>query len=210
MKLALILMVSTGVASAEVLPHEYQDDGACKIVVYDGTRVVRTEEFSRDREGRLEGERLTVDNVVIATSYAYEGGRLASTSMDGDHAAFEYDTRNQLVKAAYQRAGSKLVTYVWTFGYDAQGRHVHTLATRGTRTVVDKRYSYDPKGRLDTITSDDLVERHAYDRAGRVIRRDEITGTLTKSFTYAYDAKGRLASQTQGTTRHVYDYGCRK
>ncbi len=102
---------------------------------------------------------------------------------------------------------------MWMFEYDPKGRHVRTIATRGKRTIVDKRYSYDRKGRLDEITSkttsEDMVERHTYDDRGRVIRRDEMEGPTTKRFAYAYDGKGRLASQTQGTNRHVYDYACR-
>jgi len=215
MRFALALIATTGVAHAGPLPYEYQDAGACKIVVTDNAKkVARTEEFSRDAAKRIEWERLTSSGITIVTSYVYDkAGRLISASMEGDHTVFEYDDKtDRLVKtAAYESPSSKTVTWVWTFAYDDKGRQVQTTVTKDGKAEAEKKYAYDDKGRLATITSDDgLVEKHSYDKAGQLIRRDEVAAGKTVSFTYSYDAKKRLVKQTGSNGwRHDYSYDCK-
>jgi RHS repeat-associated protein len=112
----------------------------------------------------------------------------------------------------------------WNLIRDNNGR-----ITQKTETVdgviSDYVYSYDPMGRLLTVTKDGiLVEGYGYDANGtRIEEMNSLRGIVERSFTYSnedhlltagdatyqYNLDGFLTAKTEGTDVTTYDYSSR-
>ncbi len=92
-----------------------------------------------------------------------------------------------------------------TYTYDALNR-VTTL------TYPDQTISYvydtgtDQKGRLTQVSDNSGSTAWAYDAVGRVLSRQQIMSSITKSLGYAFDSAGRLQTMTLPSGNTI-DYG---
>ncbi len=112
----------------------------------------------------------------------------------------------------------------WTLTRNNAGRITHKTETAAGITS-SYRYTYDPLGRLETVTKDSaLVESYGYDKngtrtseinalrgiTGRSLSYSDEDQLLTaESVTYAYDLDGFLSSKTDGSDITTYDYSSR-
>jgi RHS repeat-associated protein len=141
------------------------------------------------------------------TSYRYDlAGNLLGYSMpNGVTATMAYDVRNQMTSLAYERAGTVLSAFGYT--YTPAGRRA-TVTEPGSVSS----FSYDPIGRLigEARTGTDAFTRtYEYDLAGNRTRM--VTNGAPIAYTYdvndrmlsagsasyAYDARGNLVSRNQ-------------
>lgn len=151
-------------------------------------------------------------------AYYDDAGRLAQLSTDPLRERFDYDARGAL-RAWHQGDSTYTITRddagritrvrrrlpppdrdaIWTFVYDAAGRVTETIDPYGSHLG----FGYDAAGRQ--ITEDDAGDRATfrYDAAGRLVFRD-----TSWQDTLTYDASGRLATITSGTTarKSVFTY----
>jgi RHS repeat-associated protein len=112
----------------------------------------------------------------------------------------------------------------WNLTRDNNGRIVQKAETVAG-TTSNYVYTYDPMGRLRTVTKDStLVEEYQYDPNGtRIDEMNALRGVAGRSFTYSdedhlltagtdvyqYDVDGFLSSKTDGTDITQYDYSSR-
>lgn len=154
--------------------------------------------------------------------YTYDAHRNLQSATDaGGTTSYTYDAANRVTSIAY--ANGKTVT----ISYDAAGRR--TALTDGTYTV---KYSYDVLGRLAGLRdgSDNLIVNYGYNALGYLASESRGNGdttaytydaagnmasvvhrnaasTVLESFSYTYDSRNRITSQTSqaGTTNYAYD-----
>ncbi|HYI49599.1 MAG TPA: RHS repeat-associated core domain-containing protein [Allosphingosinicella sp.] len=134
--------------------------------------------------------------------YGYDavGNRTSFRKRDGSTLSFSYDNLNRLlVKTVPERAGLAAThTRDVHYGYDLRNAQLYARFDSAAGEGVSN--SYDGFGRLSTSTVNmDGTSRtltHHYDPAGNRIRLDHPEWL---SFTYTYDALGRLA----GVFEHI-------
>ena len=151
-------------------------------------------------------------------AYYDDAGRLAQLSTDPLRQHFDYDARGAL-QAWHQGDSTYTITRdddgritqvrrrlpppdrdeIWTFVYDDAGRVIESIDPYGSHLG----FGYDAAGRQ--VTEDDAGDRATfrYDASGRLVFRD-----TTWQDTLTYDAAGRLATITSGTTarKSVFTY----
>jgi RHS repeat-associated protein len=125
--------------------------------------------------------------------------------------------RNGFGELAHYTA-ARGATFLYNTGYtrDALGRieELHETIAGVTRTVA---YTYDPAGRLETVTVNDvLTEAYTYDANGNRTSGPQpgVTGVYDAqdrmlsygNATYAYGVGGELATKTVGAATTTYDY----
>jgi len=145
-------------------------------------------------------DRLTqvTDPSGLNTIYQYDGlsDPTSLTSPDTGVTARTYDAAGNVLTAT--DAKGILVTYT----YDAQNRRLTASYPDSTQDIT---YHYDeansvtgcsssyPIGRLTRIVENAVTTVYCYDAQGRVIEKQQITGTTTNTTGYAYTAAGRLS-----------------
>ncbi|MGW3649290.1 RHS repeat-associated core domain-containing protein [Streptomyces sp. NPDC000878] len=155
----------------------------------------QTTSYAYDKTGRP--TRVT-DALNRSTSYTYDadGNPATVTNARGQTATGDFDARGLPSKVTYSD-GTPSVSYT----YDAAGR-ITTLADgTGTRNLT-----YDAENRPLTITSPGATNpfRYTYNHDGTVSTR---TYPDNYAISYAYDADGRITSQTTSgkTTTYGWD-----
>jgi RHS repeat-associated protein len=112
----------------------------------------------------------------------------------------------------------------WAFTRDKAGR-ITQKQESVAGTTSNYAYSYDPMGRLLTVTKDgSLVEQYQYNQNGtRIAEVNALRGITGRTFTYSeedhlltagttqyqYDADGFLLTKTKGTEKTEYAYSSR-
>jgi len=145
-------------------------------------------------------DRLTqvTDPSGLNTTYQYDGlsDPTSQASPDTGVTARTYDAAGNVLTAT--DAKGILVTYT----YDAQNRRLSASYPDSTQNIT---YHYDeansvtgcsgsyPIGRLTRIVENTVTTVYCYDAQGRVIEKQQITGTTTATTGYAYTAAGRLS-----------------
>ena len=146
-------------------------------------------------------DRLTqvTDPSGLATTYQYDGlsDPTSLTGPDTGVTARTYDAAGNVLTAT--DAKGILVSYA----YDAQNRRLSASYPDSTQNIT---YHYDeansvtgcsssyPIGHLTRIVESAVTTVYCYDAQGRVIEKQQITGTTTDTTGYAYTAAGRLSS----------------
>lgn len=145
--------------------------------------------FRRDGQGRVWAEE-----------------RLAAPAGGGarrvDHAVFmRHDAADNLVASL---ESVELNAGVWTmiqsrFGFDAVGRQVATVVTRGAMKDVAERVAYNAFGEVTQKTYDGLdgVLQYRYDKAGRLSWTNSNGG---QPVTYRYTAHGAAVAEERAST----------
>lgn len=122
-------------------------------------------------------------------------------SEPGRTTTFTYDAKGNLLK---RTVAAGALSRTWSYTYNALGQ---VLTVNGPRTDVADvtTFTYDAKGNLATITNPlgQVTKFTAYDGAGRLLSTTGPNGLVT---TFAYDPRGRLVSQTEGTEKTQYAY----
>lgn len=135
-----------------------------------------------------------------SVAYAYDdAGRLQSISLPNTIVGrYGYDAAGRNSSLAYERAGTPLVSFAYTF--NGVGQRLTEAGPDGSTA-----YSYDALHRLTAVTyPSSATETFTYDAAGNRLTR-ELAGETT---TYVYDDAGQLVSQTRAdifTTTYEYD-----
>lgn len=156
-----------------------------------------SETFAYDDRGDL----VSAAGGAGTSSFAYDGDGLMRSRTDASGTTtYGYNTDDQLTSLTDAATGTKLgyqynslgqvdqISYggadTRTFGYDAAHRvKSDTLATSSGTTVSALTYSWDTDGNL--------------------LSKTDSAGTAN---TYSYDASGRLATWSNGTTQTAYSY----
>jgi len=154
-----------------------------------GRETVRTEASGSAEEGK-------------ATTEWHPKFRLPTKiTEDGRVTSFTYDAKGNLLSRTVT-AGA--LSRTWKYTYNMAGQ---MLTENGPRTDASDvtRYSYDAQGNLASVTNPlgQVTRFPQYDGAGRPLRIEDPNGLAT---TLAYDARGRLASLTQGAMVTAYAY----
>lgn len=154
-----------------------------------------TTEYTYDALDRLTQ---VTDPSGLNTTYHYDGlsDPTGLTSPDTGVTARTYDAAGNVLTAT--DAKGILVTYT----YDAQNRRLSASYPDSTQNVA---YHYDeansvtgcsssyPIGHLTRIVETAVTTVYCYDAQGRVIEKQQITGTTTDTTGYAYTSAGRLS-----------------
>lgn len=145
-------------------------------------------------------DRLTqvTDPSGLNTTYQYDGlsDPTGQTSPDTGVTARTYDAAGNVLTATDARG--ILVTYT----YDAQNRRLSASYPDSSQNIA---YYYDeansvtgcstsyPIGHLTRIVENTVTTVYCYDAQGRVIEKEQTTGTGTATTGYAYTTAGRLS-----------------
>jgi len=134
----------------------------------------------------------------LNTTYQYDGlsDPTATTSPDTGTTARTYDAAGNVLTATDARG------IVVTYTYDAQNRRLSASYPHSTQNIA---YHYDeansvtgcsssyPIGHLTRIVENTVTTVYCYDAQGRVIEKEQTTGTTTATTGYAYTPAGRLS-----------------
>ncbi|MCE5268857.1 MAG: autotransporter-associated beta strand repeat-containing protein [Planctomycetaceae bacterium] len=166
-------------------------------------------QYAYDSQGRLLS---TTDGLSYATTYAYDNlNRLTS----------ETDALNGVTSYTYDANGNTLSVEdpdgnTTEYAYDSLNRVTDSLdrgASESDPLALTRQYQYDDIGNVTQYTDRDFrVTKYQYDNLGRETGEQWMSGaTVVHSFSYAYDALGRLLSgsdndPTYGSTdSYVYN-----
>jgi len=107
---------------------------------------------------------------------------------------YHFDTARRLTQVELDKDGSGPIGETFTHQYDVSGlRTKLTMTYPGDREIL---YTYDPKGRMVTLTDyDNQTSTFAYDAVNRHILTNRPNGILTR---YRYDPAGRLRDLEHG------------
>ena len=160
--------------------------------------------FSYDDDGLLEH---AGDETI---GYDPDNGALTSLTLGGLTETWTYDEFGAARSMAAKRGAETL--YTLSFIRDRAGRIATRTETAGGETHV-LEYTYDERGRLDTVKRDGTqIADPEYDANGNRTDGDtehDAQDRITKRgpATYAYDAEGHRSSRTapNGTTAYTYD-----
>ncbi|WP_203935351.1 polymorphic toxin-type HINT domain-containing protein [Planosporangium mesophilum] len=188
--------------------------------------------FSYDQDGRLTSRA----DAAGTTSYTYSRGRLATLTdaltstkqtvgydaagqfKTVDYGAgrvrtYEYDNLGRVASDTLRNAAGQTVASVG-YGYDL-GNHLTRKTTAGVAGAGDNTYGYDFAGRLTSWTGPGGSTAYGWDDSGnrvqagpKTARYDERNRLLSDGdYTYAYTARGTLASRTSSglTERYSFD-----
>lgn len=131
-----------------------------------------------------------IDPRGLATIYTYDGlgDQTGVTSSDTGATKRTFDAAGNLVTSTDARAK------VGTYTYDALNRPLKITWTGG-ETVT---YAYDTGtfgiGHLTKMVDPAGTTSFTYNQFGQVLTKTQVTGTVTLTVTYAYDAFGRLST----------------
>lgn len=117
-----------------------------------------------------------------STSFSYDlaGRQTKETRPLGQNLTYSYYA-NGLLKTATD-ANNNTTTY----SYDKAGRLIETSRSDNSKET----YSYDPVGNLIAYTGPGISSSITYDQLNRKTQETVTYGTITKTYSYSYDANG--------------------
>ncbi len=126
----------------------------------------------------------------LITAYAYNGleDLTSAQSPDTGATAKTYDAAGNLLTSTDAR-GAKTV-----YSYDALNRLANTTFADGKTIAWQYDQGTNGIGRLTGMADPSGSTTWSYDIHGRVIQKQQQTGTITLTTSMAYDAAGRIAS----------------
>jgi RHS repeat-associated protein len=197
---------------SQALGFTYNDDFNLTSLTFAGV----TESYTYDNDGLLTGAgSFTISrNAGNGLPETVAGGSLSLSRTFNGYG--EIEARDYLI-------GGQNPT-LWNLTRDNNGRITNkTEIIEGTTS--NYVYSYDPMGRLLTVTKDStLVEEYHYDANGtRIYEMNSLRGIAGRSFSYddedhlltagsviySYNLDGFLAAKTDGSDLTIYDYSSR-
>lgn len=165
---------------------------------YNGTDPATENTTSQFAYDSLDRPTQVTDPSSLATTYSYNGlsDATGQTSPDTGVTSRTFDAAGNTLT----HTDAKSITA--TSAYDALDRLTGTTYPDSTQNIA---YHYDeansvtgcsssyPIGRLTRIVEATVTTVYCYDAQGRVIEKQQITGTTTDTTGYAYTAAGRLS-----------------
>lgn len=205
---------SFGRVSARVTPdgrrytYRYRADNLVREVVRpDG----RTEQYTYDAAKRLVSatvagetvsyvynarhEMTSATNGTGTVSMAYDTvGRLIGETVNGQNLSYRYNAEGE-------RVGSTRFGIETVYGRDGLGRITSIAAPEGTYAL-----EYDAAGRRTRLTyPNGVVANYNYDSAGQLTRLN-YSGQFARTYTYGYDAEGKLVDVAVDGVSTTYSY----
>ena len=177
-----------------VISYGYDADSRLTSVSIPGQTVT----YAYDAAGNLNG--INDPSGITTMTYDKLGRRLTRADPSGKTVAFTYTAAGRLKTITYP--GSNVLTYA----YDAAGRLSTITDWKNNQTS----FQYDSVNRITQATMPNGTKTlYTYDAAGHVVARVHQTsgGTALASYTYGYDATGRITSvqRTEPTTPAILD-----
>ncbi|MFD0200882.1 MULTISPECIES: polymorphic toxin-type HINT domain-containing protein [Saccharothrix] len=183
----------------------YNDDGQ----LVERTDAAGTSRFGYDR-GRLGS---AVDGVTGTTQmFGYDAAGQVKTI---DHGAgrvrsFGFDDLGRTTSDVLRNAAGQVAASI-TYGYDLND-HLTGKTTAGLAGTAANTYGYDHSGRLTSWTSGSTVTEYGWDDSGNRVRAGAKTAAYDQrnrllsdgDHTYAYSARGALASRTSSGLTERY------
>jgi RHS repeat-associated protein len=145
-------------------------------------------------------------------------GLVTSATLDSVTTDDQYDSNDQLVRAATSASGKVLLDIRYT--RDALGRITAVVQTGADGATTTTAYTYDPAGRLSTVqVGGSTVEIDTYDAAGNRTAvaapsettratydaRDELTSWGGTTYTWAPDGTLTRVAGSAGATAFTFD-----
>ncbi|MFE1925258.1 polymorphic toxin-type HINT domain-containing protein [Streptomyces asoensis] len=188
----------------------------------------RTTTYAYDALNRLTSQTEPVsDTKSLTTSFGYDalGNRTRYTDGRGNSTVYTFNTlglAESVIEPATDRDPS-LAARTWTNAYDADGQAVRLTApgdvvrereydkagqrvretgTGAGVTTPEKRFGYDPAGRLVRAFSPKGDDTYEYDDRGALLKATGPSGDAT----YTYDNDGLLTSRTDAAGTAGFSY----
>ena len=196
----------------QALGYTYDNDFNITSLTYSGG----TESYIYDNDGLLTG----AGNFAISRN----AGNGLPESVTGGSLSLSrtFNGYGEIEAQDYSIGGQNPTT--WNLARNNNGRITNKTETIDG-TTSDYVYTYDPMGRLLTVTKDStLVEEYQYDANGtRIYEMNSLRGIAGRSFSYddedhlltagsiiySYNLDGFLAAKTDGSDVTTYDYSSR-
>ena len=183
---------------------------------------------SRDYDNRLRLTELVVGDSLIGLDYdrdnllvqagaltlqrAPDTGLLSGTTLGAISTSKDYNAFVEPMEVTAAHGDDTL--YHVEYERDDLGRITEKRETVGGQTVTEA-YTYDARGRLETVTRNGAQVTYAYDANGNRLSRNTTAGTYDEQDrlltwgdnSYEYTANGELLSKTgsEGVTEYDYD-----
>ncbi len=127
---------------------------------------------------------------VTTTERDLLGREVLATDPTGVRSGTAYDPMGR-VAVTWDTLGSS-----WVSSYNREGNLAKVVDPAG----ITRTFDYDDRGLLTEEKVDDIIRRLTYDKDGRLVG-ETLHGSYQqeRSATYAYDARGRVTSVTDGT-----------
>ncbi|MEU0003054.1 DNRLRE domain-containing protein [Streptomyces sp. NPDC006314] len=229
----LVKTVSVGTSATDASPkvssYTYTDRGQkLRETKANGNTVDYT--YFHDGVVKTSTENKPNGTLVASHTYAYDANGnkaqdVAKKMNADDHTAYlssttdyTYDPVDRLTKLVRTGTGADTETYVHDDNANVISQTVKNVTTtydydrnrllRATSGGQASNYTYDPFGRLETVTAGGkVIERSVYDGFDHVVEAQKADGTGTlKSTTYTFDPLDRTASKTADGKTTDFDY----
>jgi RHS repeat-associated protein len=184
-------------AKSNLIELTYADGSTAKIgvdalgnVISSINRRGNTIQYTHDNDGQVTQKKYP-DGSSISYGYDTKGNLTGVTDASGT-IIMQYDTGDRLTNIAYPNGRSLQYTY------NADGQRTKLVQQDGN-TV---NYSYDPVGRLKTLTNGtgQSIISYDYDGIGRLTKETNGNGTYT---TYEYDGQSQLTKLVNYTATNT-------
>ncbi len=141
------------------------------------------------------------DRQLATTTYVYDSPnrKLTATTPEGIQTITESNVHGDVVKVTVQHKDKGLSTVdslsrVTVYEYNANGKVTSVTSAQGSGAQSSVTTEYDKAGRVFKITdATGTVTQTTYDAANRVMKRQVDPAGLNLTTEYFYDAKGRAA-----------------
>jgi RHS repeat-associated protein len=170
-----------------------------------GRRISMTDErgnpttYAFDNAYRLTG---ITDALSHTATFGYDAmSRLISqTDALGNTTDYRYDSFDRLDKITYPAAAIGATRLYEEFVYNDVGNLIQKIDTAGRTTS----FHYDDLHRVDYVT--DALNNTTYFIYNHRSQTTKVKDALNQEYTFAYDALGRMLSQTRAGTTMSYEY----
>lgn len=161
-------------------------------------------EYSYDKNGNITQTKITSGTQIITQDHTFNELNLTTkVTENGDvRAQASYEERNGLSSL---KKGDQTITL---YEYDGSGAISRLLIHDDTGNVIrNYAYSYDTKGRVQSVTIGQGTIRYSYDSLDQLIKEEYPDGTI---IAYTYDKMGNRLTKTttkSGTSQTInYTY----
>ena len=166
-----------------------RNDTVDRMTIFQDGRV--EERYTYDKMNRMLTLRRNIqDAKSVTTSTAYDQNGNVS---DYEYADYAYDGAGRIISETYSPRGTI------TYAYDSRGNRI-SMQTDSSVTT----YTYDLDNKLlssaETVNGSTAVTTYTYDQNGSLTQKQ----TPEKTYTYAYNPLGTLASVTDSTGSAAY------